>query len=73
MDYHTLLQQLHKGEVHEIYFFYGEDEKAYKTCYKLVKKAYPGANYQIKKGHGHMSYSCECTEEYINELKRILS
>ncbi len=25
MDYHTLLQQLHKGEVHEIYFFYGEE------------------------------------------------
>ena len=38
-----------------------------------VKKAYPGVDYQIKIGHGHMSYSCECTEEYINELKRILS
>lgn len=25
MDYHALLQQLHKGEVHAIYFFSGEE------------------------------------------------
>ena len=54
------------------YFFYGEDEKAYKTCYKLVKKAYPNANYRIEKGHGHMTYSCEFTDEYIAWLQDII-
>ena len=54
------------------YFFYGEDEKAYKTCYKLVKKAYPHANYRIEKGHGHMTYSCEYTDEYVDWLKNII-
>ena len=54
------------------YFFYGEDEKAYKTCYKLVHKAYPHANYRIEKGHGHMTYSCEYIDEYVNWLKDII-
>lgn len=54
------------------YFFYGEDEKAYKSCYKLVKKAYPHANYRIEKEHGHMTYSCEYTDEYVNWLKDIM-
>lgn len=54
------------------YFFYGKDEKAYKSCYKLVKKAYPYANYRIEKGHGHMTYSCEYTDEYVNWLKDII-
>ena len=54
------------------YFFYGEDEKAYKTCYKLVKKAYPHANYRIEKSHGHMTYSCEYTDEYVEWLKNII-
>lgn len=54
------------------YFFYGEDEKAYKSCYKLVKKAYPHANYRIEKGHGHMTYSCEYTDEYVNWLQDII-
>lgn len=54
------------------YFFYGEDEKAYKTCYKLVKNAYPHAHYRIEKEHGHMTYSCEHTDEYVNWLKNII-
>lgn len=28
----------------KMYFFYGKEEKAYKTCYSGVKKAYPYAN-----------------------------
>lgn len=55
------------------YFFYGDEEKAYKTCYKLVKKAYPGANFYVEKGHGHMTYSCEYTDKYANWLKKIIS
>lgn len=54
------------------YFFYGEDEKAYKTCYKLIQKAYPYANYHIEKGHGHMTYSCEYIDEYVNWIKEIV-
>ena len=54
------------------YFFYGEDEKAYKLCCRFVEKAYPNANYRIEKGHGHMSYSCDFTDEYVSWLKKIL-
>lgn len=54
------------------HFFYGEDEKAYKTCYKLVQQAYPQANFYVKKGHGHMTYSCEYTKEYVKLLKDII-
>lgn len=56
-----------------MYFFYGEDEKAYKTCHKLVKNAYPKANIYVEKGHGHMSYSCDYTEEYVDWLKKIIN
>ena len=54
------------------YFFYGEEEKAYKTCYKLVQKAYPKANYRVEKGHGHMTFSCEYTKEYVAWLQDII-
>ena len=54
------------------HFFYGEEEKAYKTCYKLVQQAYPKANFYVKKEHGHMTYSCEHTEEYVKLLKDII-
>ena len=65
---------LEKFEIQKVFaeFFYGEDEKAYKTCYKLVKKVYPHANYRIEKGHGHMTYSCEYTDEYVNWLQDII-
>ena len=56
-----------------MYFFYGTDEKAYKTCYKGVKKAYPKARYKIEEGQGHMTYSCEHTDEYVKWLKTICS
>ena len=55
------------------YFFYGEDEKAYKTCYKFLQKTYPNANYRVEKGHGHMSYSCDYTDEYVSWLKNIIT
>lgn len=55
------------------YFFYGEDEKAYKTCYKYVKKAYPNANYRVEKGQGHITYACEFTNEYVKKLKNIIN
>lgn len=54
-----------------MYFCYGTDEKAYKACYKGVKKAYPNANYIFKNGHGHLTYSIENTDEYVEMLKDI--
>ncbi len=38
MDYHTLLKQLHKGEVHEIYFFYGEEKLLLDRALKALEK-----------------------------------
>ena len=38
MDYHTLLQQLHKGEVHEIYFFYGEEQLLQQRALKAMEQ-----------------------------------
>lgn len=39
---------------------------------KGVKKAYPHANYQIEDGHGHMTYSVEHTDDYVQLLKAIM-
>ena len=33
---------------------YGKEEKAYKTCYRGVKKAYPQSNSIFKEGYGHL-------------------
>lgn len=38
MDYHTLLEQLHKGEVHEIYYFYGEERLLQNQAIQLLEK-----------------------------------
>nr|MBP3598809.1 alpha/beta hydrolase [Eubacterium sp.] len=54
------------------YFFYGDEEKAYQTCYNLVQKAYPNANYRVEKGHGHMTYSCEEPDKYVQWLQDII-
>lgn len=68
-DYPEVDEEMQK----RTYFFYGEDEKAYKTCYKLVKKAYPQANYRVEKGHGHMSYSCECMDRCVAWLREVMN
>ena len=52
-----------------ICFFYGEDEKAYKTCNKGVNKWYPKAKKIVEKNHGHLTYACEHTNEYIDRIK----
>lgn len=50
-------------------FFYGSEEKAYKTCYDLVHKAYPKATYLIEQGQGHVTYSCEHTDDYVQLVR----
>lgn len=45
-------------------FFYGEDEKAYKTCFKYIEKYYPYSRKIVKSNQGHLTYSCKYPEEY---------
>ena len=45
-----------KETQNKMYFFYGKEEKAYKTCYSGVKKAYLQANSIFKEGYGHLMY-----------------
>lgn len=56
-----------------ICFFYGEDEKAYKTCMRGVNRAYPESLKIIKKNQGHLTYACEYTLEYIDMIKNFLN
>lgn len=53
-----------------MFFFYGEEEKAYKLCAKYVKKAYPNAVYKIEKEQGHLTYVSSRTEEYLNLMRK---
>lgn len=52
-----------------IHFLYGSGEKAYKTCHKLVKRAYPGAKMTVFDGYAHMTYSTKHTEAYISLME----
>ena len=66
MDYHTLLQQLHKGEVHEVYFFYGEEtlllQRAIKTLeQQILPEDLADFNKDVLSG-------TECTPKQIAEL-----
>jgi pimeloyl-ACP methyl ester carboxylesterase len=53
------------------YFLYAKEEKAYKTCFKKVKKTYPNANYKVLTGYGHMTYSARETEKYTQMIRKI--
>lgn len=55
----------------KMHFFYGTEEKAYKTCIKGVERAYPSANYTIMKGHGHLTYSVENAGAYLEMMRKI--
>jgi pimeloyl-ACP methyl ester carboxylesterase len=54
-----------------LYFFYAKEEKAYKTCIKGVKKAYPAAHYKVVTGYGHLTYSVKETEKYTEMIRKI--
>ena len=51
------------------YFLYAKEEKACKTCLKLVQRAYPAAVFNVLEGYGHLTYSLRRTEEYALLLK----
>jgi pimeloyl-ACP methyl ester carboxylesterase len=55
----------------KLYFLYAKEEKAYKTCFKKVKKTYPNANYKVVTGYGHMTYSARETERYTQMIRKI--
>lgn len=55
----------------KMYFIYGGNEKAYKSCYEGVKNAYPLATYKVMEGYGHLSYSIVNTDEYVKLLKTV--
>ncbi len=66
--------QLPESIQHNMLFLYGSGEKAYKTCHKLVKNAYPNAEITVFNDYGHMTYSVRNTEEYLkligNEIQK---
>ena len=66
-DYPKMSDEMQRN----IYFLYAKDEKACKSCYKLVKNAYPKARFKVLDGYGHMTYSVKCQPEYIKMLKKI--
>lgn len=60
-----------ENEQQKMHFFYAKEEKAYKTCYKLLKTAYPNAKFKVVSGYGHMTYSVRNTEEYLQMLRKV--
>ena len=68
-DFPKMSEEMQKN----ICFFYGEDEKAYKTCIKNVEKEYPKSKKIINKNQGHLTYACEYTMEYIEMIKSFLN
>jgi pimeloyl-ACP methyl ester carboxylesterase len=60
-----------KDDQKKLYFFYAKEEKAYKTCFKKVKKTYSNANYKVVTGYGHMTYSARETEKYTQMIRKI--
>ena len=67
-DFPAMSEEMQKN----MHFLYGSEEKAYKACFKGVKKAYPHANFRIEDGHGHLTYSVEHTDDYVQRLKALL-
>lgn len=59
------------AEQKKMFFFYAKEEKAYKTCYKGLKQAYPNAKFKVVTGYGHITYSTKHTGEYIQMIRTI--
>lgn len=63
--------QLEESIQEKMVFFYSQEEKAYRSCFEYVKKAYPKAQYKIVSGYGHLSYALKCTDDYIQMLETL--
>lgn len=55
-----------------MHFFYAAEEKAYKSCIKHVRSAYPQADYRVENGYGHLTYSVKNTDGYLAWIEDIL-
>lgn len=55
----------------KLFFFYAREEKAYKICYKALRRAYPHAVFRVISGYGHMTYSMRHTDEYVQLIREI--
>ena len=55
----------------KMHFFYGGGEKAYRTCFRGVKRAYPLADYTVVDGYGHLTYSFKRTADYLEKLRAL--
>ena len=66
MDYHTLLQQLHKGEVHEVYFFYGEERLLLQRALKALEQQLLAE--ELADFNKDLLSGAECTPKQIAEL-----
>lgn len=64
--------QFQKNMENKFHFLYGQSEKAYKLCFKGTKKAYPDANYIVKKSYGHCTYMAKNREDYVILLCEIM-
>lgn len=66
-DFPALSEQTQR----RMHFFYAKEEKAYKTCFELVRRAYPAADYRVVSGYGHMTYSVKNKAEYLEMLRAV--
>ncbi|MBQ6946090.1 MAG: alpha/beta hydrolase [Ruminococcus sp.] len=64
--------QFDEGIQKNMFFFYGEEEKAYTLCAKYVRAAYPYAEYKVESGQGHLTYVSRHTEAYLELIKEWL-
>ena len=68
-DFPTMTEEMQKN----ICFFYGQDEKAYKTCYKNIEKNYPFSKKIVEINQGHLTYACENTKTYIKTINEFIN
>ena len=68
-DFPVISEEMQKN----ICFFYGEDEKAYKTCFKNIEKYYPFSRKIVENGQGHITYACEHTKEYVKTINDFIN
>ena len=55
----------------KLYFFYSEEESAWRFCRRRLKKAYPHAQYHLVSGYGHVGYPGEHLKEYCGWLSAL--
>ena len=60
-----------RGFQRRLYFFYSEEESAWRFCRRKLQRAYPDARYKLVRGYGHVGYPAEHLEEYCGWLSAL--